>query len=212
MGSQRTTDPLDRLVVGSRNQGKIAEIAELLAGTGIALLSLADFPDAPDPEEDSATYAGNARKKALALAAHTGLPTLSDDSGLEVDALDGEPGVRSARYAGEGASDAERIEKVLNRLADRGVQDSAARFRCALCLAAPGRVLLEVEAECPGRVAGPPRGSRGFGYDPVFTPHGEERTFGELPAEVKNRISHRGRALRRFQEALGRLREKRDAP
>ena len=186
-----------RLLIATRNQGKVREIEELISDLPVRLLCLADFPETTEVEETGATFAENAALKALAYAEQTGLPALADDSGLEVDALGGAPGIRSARYAGADASDADRIEQLLAELARTGDSERRARFVCAVAFVSAG------DAEqppifmgiCEGRVAHAPRGNGGFGYDPVFIPEGYELTFGELPSEIKRRISHRARAL-----------------
>ncbi|MBM4042126.1 MAG: XTP/dITP diphosphatase [Planctomycetes bacterium] len=192
------------IVLGSRNPGKLREVRAALARLPVELRSLDAYPRVEMPEETGETFAENARLKALALAKQLGLWLLADDSGLCVDALGGRPGVRSARYAGPGATDAAKVAKLLCEL--RGVEDArrTARFVCALALASPEGVLLEVEAACEGRIIEAPRGHDGFGYDPVFLCPEFGATFAELPLETKNRVSHRGRALA---ELAGRLAE-----
>jgi len=192
----------DRLVVGTFNAGKVREIRDLLRDLPIEVLYLADFPGVREVPEDGETLRENARRKALGLAKQLGERVVADDSGLEVDALDGAPGVHSARYAGPGATDAELVAKLLRAL--RGVPEAArtARFRCCVCLAGPEGVLLETEGACEGRILGAPRGTSGFGYDPVFVPCGHERTFAEMTRAEKNRLSHRGAAVRALADAL----------
>ena len=198
------------LVVGSRNEKKKREIERILGGLPVELKSLADFPDAPEVEEDADSFEGNARKKARVLADALGEWVIADDSGLEVDALGGRPGVRSARYAGDGATDADRCRKLLGELAGVPRERRTARFRCAIALARPGEVVLAAEGCCEGLIAEQPAGSGGFGYGPVFYHPGLGRTFGELSAAEKDGVSHRGRALRlfgqRFRELLDRAR------
>jgi len=195
-----------RLVFATRNQGKLRELRQLLSDLpGLQVVSLDDLPGAPEVEEDRDTFAGNATKKAVETMRFCGLPVLADDSGLEVDALDSAPGVRSARYAGEGASDADRIDLLLRNL--RGIPEArrTARFRCAVVLADPARPQGEVELRegaCEGRILTEPRGAGGFGYDPVFLVPGEGLTFAELSAGRKNAISHRGRAVRAMVDYL----------
>jgi len=184
------------LLIATRNPGKVREIAEVLAGVPVRLLSLADFPNAPDVPEAGATFEENARAKALAIARWSGQLTLADDSGLEIDALGGEPGVLSSRYAGPGASDPDRIAKVLRLMERVPDAERTARFRCAAALAAPDGRLEVVEGVVEGRIAREPRGAGGFGYDPIFVPEGEARTMAELAPGEKNRLSHRGRAFR----------------
>jgi XTP/dITP diphosphohydrolase len=185
------------LLVATKNAGKIRELTELLAGLPLRLRALSDFPDAPEVEETGATFEENARLKAVSYAAHARLLTLADDSGLEVFALHGAPGVRSARYAGDSATDADRIDLLLRELSRAGSDDRRARFVCAVALHDPLGGATEIfHGLCPGRITPAPRGTNGFGYDPVFIPDGHSQTFAELPAAVKQQISHRARALR----------------
>ena len=184
---------MKQLLISSRNAHKIAEIRAILGRPGLEILSAADVPDLPDVEEDGDTFADNARKKARELAVATGLWTIADDSGLEVDALGGAPGVHSARYAGRHGDDAANNRLLLERMAGRS--DRGAQFHSAVALAAPdGREWL-AEGICRGTLLTEGRGTGGFGYDPLFVPEGFDRTFAELGSEVKNRISHRARAL-----------------
>lgn len=193
---------LKELVVATSNQNKVREIGKMLDGLGISVLSLQYFPEVEVPPETGKTFAENACSKALAVARATGRLTLADDSGLDVDALGGEPGVMSNRYAGEGASDQEKIEKVLRLMQEVPEGRRQARFRCAMALARPGGEVKMVEGVCQGRLAHAPRGSHGFGYDPIFIPDGLDCTMAELPMEEKNKISHRGRALLQAAEVL----------
>jgi len=183
------------IVLGSRNRGKLREFQAGLAGLPIELRGLDAYPGVEPPEETGETFAANARLKALGLARQLGEWVLADDSGLCVDALGGGPGVRSARYAGPHATDAERVAKLLGELADVEEASRGARFVCALALAAPDRVLIEVAGACHGRIIRQPRGADGFGYDPVFLYPELGLTFAELPLEEKNQVSHRGRAI-----------------
>jgi len=187
------------LVLGTRNRHKAAEIAALLRAPGIEWKTAADYPDIPSPVEDGATFEENAVKKAVAWARATGHWALADDSGLEVDALCGEPGVRSARYAGDAADDAANNRKLLIEL--EGETGRQARFRCVLALASPDGRTRTAEGVCEGRILTAPRGAGGFGYDPLFVPYGFDQTFAEMPPETKNRISHRARALQAAQAA-----------
>ena len=182
-----------KLLVATTNAHKLSEIRAIFSEPSIDLLSLDAFPDAPEVEEDCDTFEGNAAKKAVTLALTTGLWTMADDSGLEVEALGGAPGVRSARYAGEPADYRANNEKILKELA--GEKNRAARFRCAIALSDPSGQVRVVEGECRGRIVEEPRGESGFGYDPLFVPDGERRTFAEMASGEKNRISHRARAL-----------------
>lgn len=184
-----------RLVLATRNAGKVAELQARLRLLGVDLVSAADL-DAPAVDEDADTLRGNAEKKARALFGHAGLPALADDTGLEVDALGGAPGVRSARYAGDGATDADNRRRLLADLA--GAPGRAARFRTVLAYA-DGDGVRFFDGVCDGLIATEEAGAAGFGYDSVFRPaSGDGRTFAEMSAEEKNRISHRGRALDAF--------------
>jgi XTP/dITP diphosphohydrolase len=184
------------LVIATRNPGKLIEVRQLISDLPLTLRSLLDFPQTTEVEETGATFADNASIKAAAYALQTGACTLSDDSGLEVDALGGAPGLYSARYAGESATNAERIELLLSELARTRDTNRRGRFVCAVSLSdAAGRIIHVSTGTCEGHIAHHPRGERGFGYDPIFIPDGFEQTFGELPSDVKRRISHRARAL-----------------
>lgn len=189
------------LVLATRNPGKIMEMQEILKDAPVDVVSCGAFPGLPEIAEDGETFEENAKKKALSTALATGEVALADDSGLEVDALGGAPGVRSARFAGavlaRGASrDRANLEKLLSLLKDVPDPERTARFRCVVAVASPeGRVEVAGGA-CSGKIAFAPRGSSGFGYDPVFVPEGYDRTFAELGPETKNAISHRARALR----------------
>jgi len=189
-----------RILVASKNRAKASEIAQILTEEALNLevVSLADFSDVDLPPETGATFAENAVLKAKYAAAATGLPTVADDSGLEIDALDGQPGILSARYAGEGATDEDRYRKVLKLLAGTPLNERTARFRCAAAYADPGGTVIVAEGTCEGHIAGEPSGSGGFGYDPIFIPEGNTRTMAELAPREKHAISHRGRALHRL--------------
>jgi len=200
------------LVMASRNPGKIRELQEILKDTGITLLSLADFPGLPETPEVGATFAENAAAKALEVARSTGYPALADDSGLLVEALGGAPGVYSARYAGDATAprtptDADNWQKLLRELAAVPRQARGARFVCVLALAWPDGRLLQFHGECTGSIALEPRGEQGFGYDPVFWVPEYQATMAELGPEVKNRISHRARALAAFKAQLAALKD-----
>lgn len=201
--------PPTRLVLATRNPGKVAELAARLDGLGVALVSAADVPGAPDVDETADTLAGNAALKARALHAHTGLPALADDTGLLVDALGGAPGVHSARYAGPDADDAANRARLLAaldslpRTRSGGVADRSARFETVLALATDAGLRF-FTGVCSGRIATEERGAGGFGYDALFVPDdGDGRTFAEMTREEKGRISHRGRALAAFVQAIG---------
>jgi XTP/dITP diphosphohydrolase len=184
----------DRLVLASANPKKVGEIRAIL---GEQVHLVARPPEVPDVVEDADTFEGNARLKAVALVEATGLAALADDSGLEVDALEGRPGVRSARFAGEGASDADNVAKLLADLDAMATEQRRARFRAVLVLRWPDGAEVVVAGAVEGTIARQPRGDGGFGYDPVFVPDdGDGRTFAQMAAADKHAISHRGRALR----------------
>ena len=196
-----------RLLLGTRNPGKVKEIRTILEGLGWSFSSLQEFASVGSAAEDGVTYAENAIAKARFYAAATGMLALADDSGLEVAALGGAPGVYSARYAGEGASDADRRQLLLAELAKVDSGDRRARFVAAVAIAQPdGEVLNLSEGICEGTITFEPRGTSGFGYDPLFVPDGYDETFAELSDEVKNRISHRARALMQTRDSLDHLR------
>ncbi len=192
------------LVVATGNLGKLKEIREIL-GPDVALLTLQDFPGLPEIVEDGDTFKANAIRKARTVATLTGRPALGDDSGLEVDALDGAPGVYSARFAGEAATDAENNALLLARLQDVSETERTARFRCVVAVAAPDGTAHISGGSCEGRILTAPRGDGGFGYDPLFLVPELDRSFAELPPSKKNRISHRGRALRNAHPLIQRV-------
>ena len=184
------------LLLGTHNHGKVKEIASILEHSGWTFTSLQEFENVESPEENGETYADNAIITARFYALTTGQFALADDSGLEVEALAGAPGVLSARYAGENASDAERRELLLSELAKIDNTERRARFVSVVAVAAADGTVLNVsEGICEGTITSAPRGTGGFGYDPLFIPDGYAQTFAELPPELKNRISHRGIAL-----------------
>ena len=203
-----------RLVVATRSAHKLAELRTLLDVSGTELLSLDDLGVEGDVDETGATFEANAALKARHAARTTGLPALADDSGIEVDALDGGPGVRTRRYAGEDATDEQNNSKLLQALDGLSPDRRGARYVCVLALALPaergprgGQPLTVVRGSCRGRIARAPRGSGGFGYDPIFEPSSEPpggRTLGEWSQEAKNAISHRGAAARRMTPILRR--------
>ncbi len=191
------------LVVASGNRDKAAEVAKLLADTSWRIRTLADYLPVDEPVEDGETFEENALLKARYYVAAVGAPCVADDSGLEVDVLNGAPGVFSARYAGEGCSYADNNAKLLRELASyRGKESRQARFRCCAAYVDPEGTELVAEGTVEGHIAAEPRGANGFGYDPVFIPKGFDATFGELPPETKHAISHRGRAFRQLRELL----------
>jgi XTP/dITP diphosphohydrolase len=194
------------LLLGTRNPGKIQEIKLILGDLALAdvaleLCSLNDFPDVAVAEENADTYAENAISKAQFYAREIGIVALADDSGLEVEALGGAPGVLSARYAGEHATDADRRNLLLSELTKTASDNRRARFVCAIAIAAvDGEVLNLSEGICEGTITFAPRGTSGFGYDPLFLPQGYNQTFAELSDDVKNHISHRARALLKLRD------------
>lgn len=185
---------MTHLLVATSNAGKLAEIRRILAGTRVELVSLDSVPPVAEPQETEPTFAGNARRKALHYARATGLPTVAEDSGLEIDALDGAPGVRSARFNGE--TYPEKFKLIYSMLDARGLADSSARFVCALALAVGDEIVFETRGTVEGRITREPRGSGGFGYDPIFffPPFG--RTLAEVSGAEKASVSHRGKAFR----------------
>lgn len=223
--------PARALIVATRNRHKVEEIAAML-GANVLCLSLEEAPGSPTPIEDAITFEGNAAKKAVTiatwLAANSGAPfwekasglpafVLADDSGLEVDALEGAPGIHSARFAAldtgapGNSSDAENNAKLIRMLVNRGLDHAVARFRCALALVAvhPGATPEELRrgtrtfsGTCDGHINPKPNGTSGFGYDPLFIPYGHEESFAQLGSDVKNRISHRSKALDKLKSAL----------
>ena len=193
-----------RLVLATTNPGKIREIRHVLDGAGIELRTLADYPPIAEPDETGTTFSENARLKGLYYAAHTGELTVAEDSGLVIDGLDGQPGVSSARYLGASATYADRFAHIFSELDARQQRDSAARFICALSLARGARILFEAEGRVEGRIASGPRGTNGFGYDPIFfyPPYG--CTLAEVDHDRKLAVAHRGHAFRQLREYLSR--------
>jgi XTP/dITP diphosphohydrolase len=185
-----------KILLATRNAGKLVELRRLAEGSGVEVLGLADVPEFPEAPETGATFAENALAKARDAAAATGLPSVADDSGLAVDALNGMPGVLSARWAGRHGDDLANLNLLLGQLGDVPDERRGAAFVCAAALVVPDGPEEVVHGEWGGRVARAPRGSNGFGYDPIFVPEGEERTAAELSPEEKDADSHRGRAFR----------------
>ena len=185
-----------KLVIATRNAGKAKEFRELL-GDEFEIEDLSGYPDVPEVAETGKTFAENAALKAEAVSRLFDHLVLADDSGLEVEALNGAPGIYSARYSGEGATSVRNIEKLLRELEmhDPRGQNRGARFRCVIAVARDGHILHFVEGKVEGSIIATPRGSGGFGYDPVFLPNEQDKTFGELAAHIKNRISHRAKAV-----------------
>lgn len=189
--------PLPRisLVIATRNPGKFKEIAALLDGLGVLLLPLDRVGPIEVPPESGESFQENAGLKAVAVARASGQLALADDSGLEVDALGGQPGVRSARFGGSQATDADRHRLILERLQGVQAEQRTARFRCVVAIAEPQGLTRFAEGLCEGRITSAPRGTRGFGYDPIFEIPSLGKTFAELEPEVKNRLSHRAKAM-----------------
>jgi XTP/dITP diphosphohydrolase len=191
-----------KLLVATRNLGKLAEIAAALADLGLELVGLDSFPEVADVVEDRESFEQNALKKAREVAAATGRVSLADDSGLEVEALGGAPGVRSARFAGPGATDAANNQRLLAELAAVAGEERGAAFRCVLAICRPDGLCRTCQGELRGHISREPRGTYGFGYDPLFVPEGYSQTISELGPEVKARVSHRARALAELRKVL----------
>ena len=192
--------PRRKVLVATTNPGKIREILGILAGVRDEVVTLADLPAIPEPEETGATFADNARLKALYYSAATGIPSVADDSGLEVDALDKAPGVHSARW--HGTDYAVKFRKIYELLAERGVATSAARFVAAVAFAENGRVVFESRGVVEGTIAPQPKGSHGFGYDPIFFYPPLGCTLAEVDGAAKAKVSHRGAAFQAFKDYL----------
>ncbi len=193
---------MKELVVATENPGKLREIEESLRGMEVKIVSLKDLPPLPPVEEDGKTFLENALKKARAVAHQTVRLTIADDSGLEVDHLGGGPGVRSARFAGESASDADNNRKLLHLLKGVPPAERGASFRCVIAVVDPTGRESWVQGECRGVIVDEERGKNGFGYDPLFFLLDLGKTLAELPLEVKNRVSHRGKALAALKDVI----------
>lgn len=191
-----------KIVLATRNKGKAGEIQEILKDLNLEMLTLDDFPEIPMPHEDGKTFKENALKKARFIAQHLNMAALADDSGLEVDALDKRPGILSARYAGENATDEENNKKLLKDLSGVPFEKRRASYKCIIAIALPSGEEETVEGSCDGLIAIEPKGSGGFGYDPLFFVPEYGKTMAELPPEIKNRISHRGKALAKLKKKL----------
>ena len=191
------------IVLATRNKKKIEEIRRITADLAITILSLDNFPDCPETVEDRDTFEGNATKKAVEVCQCTGKPALADDSGLEVDALNGAPGVYSARYAGGGnTNDIKNYEKLLAELKDVPDEKRGAQFVCCMALAFPEGTTKTFIGYAKGCIGHEPKGKTGFGYDPVFIPENRKNTFAEMTGEEKDSLSHRGKALEKLAEFL----------
>jgi XTP/dITP diphosphohydrolase len=190
------------IVLATRNKKKIEEMKRIMADLSISIRTLDDFLGCPEVEEEGITFEENAVKKALTVAQYTGKPSIADDSGLEVYALNGAPGTLSARYAGEDANDRRNIEKVLFEMRSSADEKRGARFVCCIALAFPDGKVKTFTGYVEGRIGSEPRGIHGFGYDPVFCPQGYRRTFAEMTDNEKDALSHRGKALNELQKYL----------
>lgn len=196
-----------KIVLASRNEKKLEELKRILKDLEIEILSLKDFPSLQEVIEDGLTFEENALKKARYVSMMTGLPVLADDSGLEVEALGGAPGVFSARYAGENATDEENIDKLLSALRNVPFSERKARFVCCIALVYPNGEEYIFKGEIKGFISETPRGHQGFGYDPIFQPEGHNRTFAEMSQQEKDAISHRSKALKKFKDFLMRYKQ-----
>jgi len=196
-------NPTEILIIATRNQGKAAEISELLSGFPITIKNLNDFGPIPEVEEDGESFDENAYKKASFTARILGYPALADDSGLVVDALNGAPGVYSARFAGPQATDEERCQKLLQQM--EGQSNRKAAFECVLSIAVPFGPALTYEGRCEGVLTEAPRGANGFGYDPIFYYAPIKKTFAELTRQEKSQVSHRGQALRQVRDEFDKV-------
>jgi XTP/dITP diphosphohydrolase len=192
----------DRIAIASRNPGKIREIRSICADWPVGWITADEHEAWPDVEETGESYLENALLKARAVADGVGVPAVADDSGIEVDALGGAPGPRSARYAGEEATDEQNLRMMIRALAGVPAGGRTARYRCLAVLAWPDGREVSAEGTCEGSLVSKPRGTGGFGYDPIFVPAGWEQTMAELPPEEKDRISHRGRAFRALSDLV----------
>ena len=191
-----------KIVLATRNRGKSREIQEILKDLKLEILTLNDFPEIPTPIEDGKTFKENALKKARFIAQHLHQPTLADDSGIEVEALGKQPGILSARYAGENATDDENNKKLLKELSGIALKKRNAYYQCVIALVFPSGEEETVEASCTGLIALEPKGKGGFGYDPLFYVPEYGKTMAELPPDIKNRISHRSKALAKLRAKL----------
>lgn len=197
----KRNSPLE-IVVATRNQGKVREISSILKNSHLQFLSLSDFPEIPEIIEDGVSFVENAQKKALTAACLTGRLAIADDSGLCVQALKGRPGIYSSRFAGENATDEERCQKLLEEMKGIPLEHRKATFICVLAIASPLGKIGVIQGECQGLISLSPRGSYGFGFDPVFLLPHLGKTMAELTPEEKNRISHRARALKKLKKIL----------
>ena len=196
---------MKEVIIATKNKGKAKEFAEILAPLGFEVKTLLDLPSAPDIEETGETFVENALLKAEEMAKRLGKTVIADDSGLEIDALDGRPGVYSARYAGEDKDDDANIRKVLQELDGVPDEKRTARFRAVLAMVTPGKEPLIVEGTCEGMILSEKRGTNGFGYDPIFYVPEKGKTMAEMTPEEKNSISHRGKAIQMLKEQIEKI-------
>lgn len=194
-----------KLLLATRNQKKKAELQQILQGMAVDIITLEDLPELPEVVEDGQSFEENAIKKARQTARLSGYPCLADDSGLMVDALGGMPGIYSARFAGEPADDQKNNDKLLQMMKDVAEEQRTARFVCVIALCTPSGQVQTVKGSCEGKIAIKPSGQGGFGYDPLFIPQGYQESFACLPAEIKNTISHRARALQQCKPLIEQL-------
>jgi XTP/dITP diphosphohydrolase len=197
-----TAFPWNQIVLATRNKGKVREITQMFSAYQVEVKTVEDFPGLPEVVEDGETFEANALKKAETICREAGIPALADDSGLEVDALEGKPGVYSARFAGENGDDQANNEKLVGLMKDIPPGERSARFVSVLALAVPGEETLLVRGTCEGEIVLLPAGTNGFGYDPYFFLPQQERTMAELEPEEKNIVSHRGEAMRKLQAMI----------
>jgi XTP/dITP diphosphohydrolase len=193
---------VEKVIIATANRGKAKEFEQMFQAYGIDILTLLDLEEPIDIQETGTTFEENALIKAREVATRLNMPVIADDSGLEVDALDGRPGVYSARYAGEQKDDQANIEKVLRELKGVPFEQRTARFRCALAVVFPSGEELTVHGTCEGYITEQPKGTNGFGYDPIFYVPEKQCTMAELPSEIKNKISHRAHALQQFKKRM----------
>lgn len=199
---------MESVIIATKNQGKAKEFETLFLPRGFAVKTLLDYPELEDVEETGSNFEENAVLKAETISKLLGVRVIADDSGLEIDALEGRPGVYSARYAGADKDDQANIDKVLEQLLNVPENERTAKFCCALAMAEPGKETLTVFGSCEGRILREQKGTNGFGYDPIFFVEREGKTMAELSAEEKNRISHRAEAIRKLDEILKEREEK----
>ncbi|MFT9598044.1 XTP/dITP diphosphatase [Mesobacillus sp.] len=201
---------MESVIIATKNKGKAKEFEKLFLPKGLAVKTLLDYPEIEDVEETGSTFEENAILKAETIANNLGVRVIADDSGLEIDALEGRPGVYSARYAGSEKNDENNIDKVLDELQDVPENERTARFCCALAMAEPGKETVTVFGTCEGRILDERRGTNGFGYDPIFFVETKGKSMAELASDEKNKISHRANAIRKLDDLLNKREESHD--